>query len=183
LDKGGEPRGRVILGGYGRVGHVVAVLLHGSRVPFIAFDNDPGRVARGKEDGFPVYYGDIANQDLLAATHVEQAALVVLTIGEERTTLQAVSHVRNNYPGIPVIARGRDLEASGRLLQAGVTLALPEALESSLRLAADVLRMVGVPADNIDLLLSGVRRCGYESVCGGEENGENPPRGHEMPLR
>jgi len=183
LDKGGEPKGRVILGGYGRVGHVVAVLLHGSRVPFIAFDNDPARVARGKEDGFPVYYGDIANPELLAAAHAEQAALVVLTIGQEHTTLQAVSHVRNNYPGIPVIARARDLEASGRLLQAGATLALPEALESSLRLAADTLRMVGVPVDNIDLLLSGVRRCDYESVCLPEESGDKPPREHETALR
>ena len=165
LDKSGQPGGRVILGGYGRVGHVVAVLLHGSKVPFIAFDIDPARVARGKEDGFPVYYGDIANSELLAAAHAEQAALVVLTIGQEQTTLQAVSHVRNNYPGIPVIARARDLEASGRLLQAGATQALPEALESSLRLAADTLRMVGVPADNIDLLLSGVRRCDYEPIC------------------
>jgi len=165
LDKSGQPGGRVILGGHGRVGHVVAVLLHGSKVPFIAFDIDPARVARGKEDGFPVYYGDIANSELLAAAHAEQAALVVLTIGQEQTTLQAVSHVRNNYPGIPVIARARDLEASGRLLQAGATQALPEALESSLRLAADTLRMVGVPADNIDLLLSGVRRCDYEPIC------------------
>ena len=171
LDKGGEPKGRVILGGYGRVGHVVAVLLHGSGVPFIAFDNDPARVARGKEDGFPVYYGDIANPELMVAAHAEQAALVVLTIGQEHTTLQAVSHVRNNYPGIPVIARARDLEASGRLLQAGATLAPPEALESSLRLAADTLKMVGVPVDNIDLLLSGVRRCDYEQVCFREENG------------
>ncbi|MBP1732891.1 MAG: portal protein [Deltaproteobacteria bacterium] len=183
LDKGGEPGGRVILGGYGRVGHVVAVLLHGSKVPFIAFDTDPARVAVGKEDGFPVYYGDIANPELLAAAHAEQAALVVLTIGQEQTTLKAVSHVRNNYPGIPVIARARDLEASGRLLQAGATLALPEALESSLRLAADTLRMVGVSTDNIDLLLSGVRRCDYESVCLPEESGDKPPREHETALR
>jgi glutathione-regulated potassium-efflux system protein KefB len=165
FDRSPEPVGRVILGGYGRVGHVVAVLLHGSGVPFIAFDTDPARVARGKKDGFPVYYGDIANPELLAAAHTEQAALVVLAVGQELTTLQAVSHVRISYPGIPVIARARDLEASGRLLQAGATLAPPEALEASLRLAADTLRLVGVPVDNIDLLLSGVRKCDYEPVC------------------
>jgi glutathione-regulated potassium-efflux system ancillary protein KefC len=172
LDKGGEPRGRVILGGYGRIGRVVALLLHGSRVPFIAFDNDSARVTKGMEDGFPVFYGDIANPELLAAAHAEQAALVVLTIGQEHTTLQAVSHVRHNYPEIPVIARARDLEASGRLLQAGATLALPEALESSLRLAADTLRMAGVPVDDIDRLLSGVRSCDYEPVCFQEEERE-----------
>ncbi len=179
LDKAEGTKGRIILGGYGRVGHVVAVLLHGSQVPFIAFDNDPVRVAKGKEDGFPVYYGDIADPNLLAAAHTEQASLVVLTTGQEHTTLEAVSHVRNNYPGIPVIARARDLETSGRLLQAGATLAQPETLESSLRLAADTLRMVGVPVDNIDLLLSGVRRCDYESVCSPEEGGNKLPREHE----
>lgn len=164
LDKGGKPKGRVIIGGYGRVGHVVAVLLNASKVPFVIFDNDPVRVAKGKEDGFPVYYGDIANPELLIAAHVEQAALLVLTVDRELTALHAISHVRNNYPGIPVIARARDLEASGRLIQAGATLALPEALESSLRLANDTLRMVGLPIDNVDTLLSDVRRKDYELV-------------------
>jgi glutathione-regulated potassium-efflux system protein KefB len=163
-DKGGESKGRVILGGYGRVGHVVAVLLHASRVPFIVFDNDPDRVAKGKRDGFPVYYGDIANPELLAAAHAEQAALLVLTVDREETALKTVSHLRNNYPGIPVIARARDLEASGRLIQAGATLAPPEMVESSLRLANDTLRMVGLPVENVDTLVSDVRRKDYELV-------------------
>jgi glutathione-regulated potassium-efflux system ancillary protein KefC len=162
--EGSESRGRVILGGYGRTGHVVAVLLNASKIPFIVFDNDPARVARGKEDGFPVYYGDIANPELLAAAHVGQAALLVLTVDREQTALQTLSHVKNNYPGIPVIARARDLEASGRLIQAGATLALPEALEISLRLATDTLKMVGVPVDNVALLLSDVRKKDYELV-------------------
>lgn len=163
-----ESKGRVILGGYGRVGHVVAVLLHSSKVNFIAFDNDPVRVAKGREDGFPVYFGDIANPALLAAAHSEQAALVVLTVAKEDTTLKAISHIRNNYPGIPVIARARDLEASGKLIQAGATLAFPELMETSLRLATDALRMVGVPVDNVDLLLSDARRRDYELVNPGQ---------------
>ena len=168
LDKDGVTKRRVIIGGYGRVGHVVAILLNASGVPFIVFDNDPVRVARGKEDGLPVHYGDIANPELLAAIHVEQAALVVLTVDREQTVLQAISHVRNNYPGMPIIARARDLEASGRLIKAGATLALPEAVESSLRLANDTLRMVGIPVDNIDLLLSDARRKDYKLVDSGE---------------
>ncbi len=165
LEESGREQGRVILAGYGRVGHVVAVLLRDSNIPFIVFENDPKRVAQGKEDGFAVYYGDIANPELLAAAHAEKASLVVLTIDQEQTALQAISHIRHNYPGLRVIARARDLEASGRLCRAGATQALPEALESSLRLAADTLRMVGVPTQDIDLLLSDVRRTDYQLVC------------------
>ena len=165
LDKEeGKAKGRVILGGYGRVGHVVAILLNASNVPFIVFDNDPARVARGKEDGFPVYYGDISNPQLLSAIHAEQAALVVLTVDKEQTTLKAISHVKNYYPGIPMLVRARDLEASGRLIQAGATRALPEAVEASLHLATETLSMVGVPIDNVDLLLTGVRNKNYELV-------------------
>ncbi len=171
-EESGSDRRRVILGGYGRVGHVVAVLLRNSSVPFIAFDNDPDRVKKGKEDGFPVFYGDIANPELLERAHVGQAALVVLTVDAQQTAIQAVSHVKNSYPGVPVIARARDLEASARLLEAGATLALPEALESSLRLAADTLRMAGVPPDNVDLLIASVRSCGYDPVCFPEDNRE-----------
>jgi glutathione-regulated potassium-efflux system protein KefB len=167
-DEGGISKERVILGGYGRVGHVVAVLLSAKRIPFVAFDNDPERVAKGKKDGFPVYYGDIANQELLAAAHAEQAALIVLTVAREDTTLQAISHIRNTYFGIPVIARARDLEASGRMIQAGATRAFPELMETSLRLATDALRMVGVPVDNIDILLSDARRRDYKLVDPGQ---------------
>ena len=150
------------------MGHVVAVLLHASKVPFIAFDNDPVRVSKGREDGFPVYFGDISNPALLAAAHAEQAALVVLTVAREDITLKAISHIRNNYPGIPVIARARDLEASGKLIEAGATRAFPELMETSLRLATDSLRMVGVPVDNVDLLLSDARRRDYELVNPGQ---------------
>jgi len=168
MDIRSDVKGRVILGGYGRVGHVVAILLNASGVPFIGFDNDPARVARGKNDGFPIYYGDIANPELLSAIHAEQAALVVLTVDQEQIVLKTISHLKNYYPGIPILARARDLEASGRLIRAGATRALPEAVEASLRLATDTLRMVGVPVDNIDLLLSGVRSKNYELVDTGE---------------
>ncbi|MCU7886489.1 MAG: cation:proton antiporter, partial [Candidatus Thiodiazotropha sp. (ex Lucinoma annulata)] len=46
----GEESQRVIIGGYGRVGHTVAVLLHTSGVPIVVFDTRPDRVAQGKKD-------------------------------------------------------------------------------------------------------------------------------------
>ena len=77
-----------------------------SGVPFIAFDNDPVRVKQGREDGFPVHYGDIADPDLLATAHAGRAALLVLTVDGEQVALQAVSHLKNAYPLVPVIATG-----------------------------------------------------------------------------
>ena len=153
-----------MIGGYGRMGHTVATLLQASGIPFVAFDTAPERVAQGQAHGQPVLYGDISDPELLAAAHAERASLVVITIEHGASALRAVSHFRNTYPAVPVIARARDLEACSRLLEAGATQAFPEAIEASLRLGAKALQMVGAPADNVDLLIQGVRDRGYELV-------------------
>ncbi len=160
----GEVAKRVVIGGYGRVGHTVAVLLHASGVPIVVFDTRPERVAQGEKDGLPVYYGDISDPELLAAADVGRASLVVLTIDNGPTALRALSHIRNAYPHIQVISRARDLEACGHLVKAGASHAFPEILESSLRLGAIALQMIDVPRDNVDLLLQGVRNDNYDLV-------------------
>ena len=162
-----------MIGGYGRMGHTIATLLQASGVPFVAFDTNPERVKQGRADGQLVLYGDISDPELLAAAHAERASLVVLTIDHGATALRTVSHFRNTYPQIPVIARARDLEASSHLLRAGATQAFPEAIEASLRLGAEALKMAGAPADNVDLLMEGVRNRGYELVRDGEERDES----------
>lgn len=167
------PERQVLIGGYGRMGHTIATLLQASGIPFVAFDTNPDRVKQGRADGQLVLYGDISDPALLAAAHAERASLVVITIDHGATALRAVSHLRNTYPQIPVIARARDLEASSHLLRAGATQAFPEAIEASLRLGAEALKMAGAPADNVDLLMQGVRNRGYELVREGEKRDES----------
>jgi len=163
VDAAGDRR-VVALGGYGQVGHAVAVLLHSSGVPFVAFDTDPARVAQGQRDGFPVYFGDISDPDLLEAAHVGRAALVVLTIDKVAASMNAISHIRMHFPQLPIIARGRTLEDVTRLTEAGATHVFPEAMESSLRLGSLALEMIQVPEDQVDDLLHDVRVGGYRLV-------------------
>ncbi|MBN2886033.1 MAG: NAD-binding protein, partial [Chromatiaceae bacterium] len=161
---GVAPQGRVVIAGYGRVGHTIATLLEANQIPFIAFDTNPVNVERGERDGRAVFYGDIGDMELLAAAEVESAALVVLTIDHGASALRAVSHIRAAYPQVPVIVRARDLEACAILIRAGATRAYPEAIESSLRLGAETLEMLGVPTEDVDTLLQGVRGQGYMQV-------------------
>ncbi len=159
-----EPEQRVVLGGYGRVGHAIAVLLHARGVPFVAFDSDPKRVAQGRADGHPVAYGDVSDPELLSAIRVERASLVVITVDSSATALRAIAHLSRMCPQVPVIARARDLDASTRLLEAGALHAYPETIEASLRLGATALQMLNVPAEEVDQLIQGVRDWGYKPV-------------------
>ncbi len=158
------PEQQVVIGGYGRVGHTIAVLLHSSGIPFVAFDTDRRRVTQGRSDGHPVSYGDISDPGLLAAIHVERALLVVITVDNSTPALDTISYLRRTCPQVPVIARARDLETSTRLLDAGAIHAYPETIEASLRLGATALQILHVPSDDIDQVVQGVRDWGYKPV-------------------
>ena len=158
------PKQPVVIAGYGRVGHTIAVLLHSSQVPFVAFDTDPTRVAQGRMDGHPVSYGDISDPGLLAAIHVERAALVVITVDDSTTALHAISHLSRTYPQVPVIARARDLETSTRLLDAGAIHAYPETIEASLSLGATALQILQVSSNEIEGVIQDVRDWKYKPI-------------------
>ncbi|MBS3935153.1 MAG: NAD-binding protein, partial [Sulfuritalea sp.] len=160
----GMPAPQVLIGGYGRVGHTIAVLLKSSGVDFVAFDTDPKRVQQGQVDGHFVLYGDIADPELLMAARAEQASLAIVTVDAHAVALQAVAALRQHCPRVPVIARARDLEASAALINAGAIHAFPEAIESSLRLGATALRMLQIPTVDIDQMLQDIRDWDYQPV-------------------
>ncbi len=108
---------QVLIGGYGRVGHTIAVLLKSSGVDFVAFDTDPKRVQQGQADGHAVLYGDIADPELLAAARAERASLAIVTVDSHAVALRTVAALRQHCPQVPVIARARDLEASSALVE------------------------------------------------------------------
>lgn len=170
---GDHPEPRVIIAGYGRVGHTVATLLHASDIPYITFDTNPAHVAEGQADGRAVYYGDIGDPDLLAAANLDQAETVVLTIDDPPTAVRAVSLIRTRHPDITIIARARDLAACGTLTEAGANVAYPEALEASLRLGAEVMKSLGITSRNINEVLGDAREDDYALVR--EEEGGVPP--------
>ena len=160
----GLPAPQVLIGGYGRVGHTIAVLLKSSGVDFVAFDTDPKRVQQGQAAGHAVLYGDIAEPELLAAARAERASLAIVTVDSHAIALRAIAALRQHCPQVPVIARARDLEASSALVNAGAIHAHPEAIESSLRLGATALRMLRIPTVDIDLMLQDIRDWDYQPV-------------------
>jgi glutathione-regulated potassium-efflux system protein KefB len=146
------------------VGHVVGTILAGSGVPYIAFDMEPDRVDEFRRLGHPVYYGDVTNADLLIAAQIDKINLVVMTLDDREAALHATRLIRDLAPHTIIVARARDLATSGALLQAGANKAFPEAVEASLRLAAEALESLGVAGEDTEMLVRGVRRTDYALV-------------------
>jgi voltage-gated potassium channel Kch len=83
---------------------------------------------------------------------------------DSAAALRATRLVAQKFPGLPVIARARDLATSSALTAAGATLAYPELIEASLRLGAAVLNHLAIPHENVDELIQDVRDEGYRPV-------------------
>jgi glutathione-regulated potassium-efflux system ancillary protein KefC len=166
---GDEPAARVVIGGYGRVGHTVGTILTSSGIPYVAFDTNTALVARWRNEGHPVFYGDIVDPLLLATGALQGVDLVVLTIDDQTVAVRAAAMIRSHAPQMTIVARARDLVSCDALFRAGVNTAFPETLEASLRLAAESLQALGVSTGETDLLLHGVRSTDYALVRYGPE--------------
>jgi CPA2 family monovalent cation:H+ antiporter-2 len=59
-------------------------------------------------------------------------------------TARIAKRLRAEHPALPIIARARDTDHAAALYRAGVTDAVPEALEASLQLSEAVLVDIGV---------------------------------------
>ncbi|MBL8407939.1 MAG: cation:proton antiporter [Candidatus Accumulibacter sp.] len=167
--QGKEFAARVVIGGYGRVGHTVGTILANSGISCIAFDTDAVLVAKWRSEGHPVFYGDIGDPELLATSPMQGVDLVVLTIDDQHTAVRAAAMIRSHAPEVTIVSRARDLASCEALLRAGVNKAYPELLEASLRLAAEALEALGTSTDDTSLLLRGVRDTDYALVRESEE--------------
>lgn len=160
---------RVVIAGYGRVGHTVGTILGSNEIPYVAFDTDASLVDQWRLEGHPVYFGDICNRELLRSAALQAVELVVLTIDDGKAAVRAASLIRSLAPQISIVARAGNLATCDELRRVGVDQAYPEALEASLRLAAHSLEALGIANDDTEMLLRGLRTSDYEMVRPGPE--------------
>jgi len=137
--------GRVIIAGYGRVGQLVAEMLERHKVPYLAIDLDPARVASERKAGKPVYYGDGTYPEFLRACGIDRALALVITLDTLSSIEGVVSAARQECSDITIVARARDARHATQLYELGVDDAVPETIEASLQLTEAVLSDIGVP--------------------------------------
>ena len=140
----GGAAGRTVIFGFGRVGQMVAEMLDAHKRPYLAVDSDIDNVLAAREAGFAVLFGNVARRELLDKLGLDQAAAVVLTMDDTVLTARITRQLRGDHPILPIIARARDTDHAATLYRAGVSDAVPEALEASLQLSEAVLVDIGV---------------------------------------
>ena len=140
----GPTEGKTIIFGFGRVGRMVADMLAEHGREYLAVDSDIDSFTEARKSGYSVLYGDVSRRELIEKLALDKSLAVVLTMDDPALTRRVAKRLRDDHPALPIIARARDTDHAAALYRAGVTDAVPEALEASLQLSEAVLVDIGV---------------------------------------
>jgi monovalent cation:H+ antiporter-2, CPA2 family len=152
-----ELRDHVVIGGYGRVGQMIARLLAAENVPFIALDTNGELVSEHRKLGHLVYFGDAGRGEFLARVGAAQARAFVVTVNARTAAERMVAAARERRPDAVVFARAIDATHAVRLLELGAIDVIPEAVEASLQLGGRLLEGLGLSEDAVAHRLAELR--------------------------
>jgi len=138
--------GAVLIAGFGSFGATVGRLLRASGVSTTVLDIDSDRVDLLRRMGLDVHYGDATRHDLLHTAGAARARLLIIALDSPEKTMVLVHTAQKHFPGLTIMARAFDWQDAHDLLDAGVTHVYRDTIDTSLRLGADALRMMGTRA-------------------------------------
>jgi CPA2 family monovalent cation:H+ antiporter-2 len=168
--------GHIIIGGYGRVGRLVADVLARQNIACVAVERDRQLAAAGRDGLSGVYSGDASMPDMMERLGVGRSAGVVLTMDDPKAALQATQALRRQYPAIPIYARARDERHARLLKDAGADGVISETVESGLQLAHFALGAAGMPEGSAGFHI-GVERAERLARAAGMDEGAKPATG------
>ncbi len=134
----------VIIGGFGRVGQTVARLLEANGIDYVAIDQSIDLVSQQRTLEHNVIYGDCTNMDILRGCHIETAKMAILTFRSIELAKDCIAYIRAVGIRIPIIVRCHQHGDYAELVSLGADHVVPEMLEASLAVGAQVLELLNI---------------------------------------
>jgi len=159
-----EERPDVVIAGFGRMGQRIATLMGEAGVSYVAIEQRPNLVARGRQKGYSVYYGNAAQPDVLESAGVGEARMMIVAVDNADVVEYLVREVHRLLPALPIFARGHSHSRCEHLLTIGASAVASENLEASLQLSRFALRAAKVDEEQIELMLEDYRQEYYRSL-------------------
>mgnify|MGYP003108896556 FL=1 len=134
---------KVILVGFGHFGSTIGRFLRASGVEATILDQDSNRVDLLRKMGFEVYYGDATRLDILESAGIEEAKILVCSIDNPDIAVPFAKVLIKKYPHLKLMFRAKNRNDAYELLDLGIHDVYRESLDTSVKMAADVLTNMG----------------------------------------
>jgi len=134
----------VLIAGFGRMGQIVARLLHTNHISTTVIDHSPEHIDNVRRFGYKAYYGDASQLNLLEAAGLAQARLLVITMDDRETVTRLAERVKHEYPNIPILVRAYDRTHAFELMDKGIEHFERETFGAALLIGCKALEIMGV---------------------------------------
>ena len=148
----------VIIGGFGRVGRTIARLLEANGIDYIAIDQNAELVRHAQLRDHNVMYGDCSRLDILRSCHIDTGRMAILTFRSIDLAKQTIAQIKTSGVSLPIVVRSYEHGNFEELIMLGADRVVPEMLEASLVISAQVLSLLGIPEEDIERRIQGERR-------------------------
>ncbi|MCO5266336.1 MAG: cation:proton antiporter [Lentimicrobium sp.] len=165
----------LIIIGFGINGHNVARTANKANIPYVAVELDPDIFREARAEGYPVIYGDAADELILHHMHAHEARVVVIAISDPEATKKIITILRQITETAHVIVRTRHVNEIDEILKLGADEVIPEEFETSIQIFTRVLNRYLIPYDKIQSFVSHVRAHNYELLSASGTDEQNPP--------
>ena len=147
----------VIIVGHGRFGQSVSQIMQAAGRSVTLIDIDPKTIEVASEFGRKVFYGDGTRIDLLHRAGAEKACAIFFCIDDRGLDAEALTPVRETFPGTRIFARAYDRQQALALMRDSDIYMVREVFESSVRMSIDALKSLGTSNDNIKKIITEFR--------------------------
>ncbi|MDO6853056.1 monovalent cation:proton antiporter-2 (CPA2) family protein [Cellulophaga lytica] len=134
---------KIILVGFGHFGSTIGRFLRTHGVEATILDHDSNRVDFLRKMGFEVYYGDATRTDLLESAGIAEANILICAMDNPDVIKKLAKTVKNKYPQVKLMVRAKNRYAAYEFLNMDIDHIYRESLETSLKLASEVLSQMG----------------------------------------
>jgi glutathione-regulated potassium-efflux system protein KefB len=150
--------GRAVIVGSGRFGQVVAQMLRARGIEVTAVDLDAELIDISQRFGVKVYFGDGRRLDILRAAGIEAAGVLVFAIDGAWNPEATLGPIRQQWPGLPILARAYDRTHWLALRRLGIETVVRETFDSGVHMGREALQVFGTPVAVIDAIEDAFRR-------------------------
>jgi monovalent cation:H+ antiporter-2, CPA2 family len=164
--------GHLLIIGYGLNGRNLARAAREAKVPYAIVELNPQTVRR-ESAGEPIFFGDAANEGVLAAVRVGSARAAAVVIGDPVATRSIVAQLRRLNPSLHIIARTRFITEVQTLYRLGADDVVPEEFETSIQIFLRTGRFLGLTDEALAELAASIREDNYELLRSAKAPGES----------
>jgi CPA2 family monovalent cation:H+ antiporter-2 len=154
-------RGHVIIAGFGKVGKMISLVMEAEGINYIALDPNHNLVEEQKNNGVPIFVGDISQSSTLKAIGADRASTIVLSMNNDVTIKKSLKAIGTDFPHCNVIVRLKDLQKAKEFYEAGADIIIPEDYETGLQLGGATLKSVGISETEINRIKEQFRLGSY----------------------